>query len=92
MKLNIKIEYRSGESAVYAAGPSEWAKWERDQKTSIQKVEDTLGIYDLLFLAYNAMKREKAGQPVKPFEVWMDTVEDVGTEKTESPKVTPSEA
>jgi hypothetical protein len=30
-----------------------------------------------MFLAYNAMKREAAGKPVKAYEVWMETVADV---------------
>jgi hypothetical protein len=34
-------------------------------------------MYDLLFLAYHALKRESAGKPVKSFEVWMETVSDI---------------
>jgi len=49
------------------------------------------GFSDLLFLAYHAMKRESAGKPVKPFEVWMETVTDVAT-GDDSPKVTSAEA
>jgi hypothetical protein len=29
-----------------------------------------LGIADLMFLAYHAMKRNAAGKPVKPFEAF----------------------
>jgi hypothetical protein len=43
-------------------------------------------------LAYNAKKRELAGQPIKPYEVWCDTVDDIRSEEVDSPKVTPPEA
>jgi hypothetical protein len=46
-----------------------------------------LGIADLMFLAYHAMKREAAGKTVKPFEVWCETVTDINMGETENPKV-----
>jgi hypothetical protein len=91
MRTQITIEYSSGESATYVAAPPEWAKWESKTGFSIQQASEKIGISDLLFLAYHAMKREAAGKPVKPYEAWCDTVADVQTGETESPKVTPSE-
>ena len=44
-----------------------------------------------MFLAYNAMKREAAGKPVKSFEVWMETVADIEVVNRD-PKVSQSEA
>jgi hypothetical protein len=41
-----------------------------------------------MFLAYHASKREAAGKPVKPFEVWCETVIDVNMGDTANPKVT----
>jgi hypothetical protein len=77
MKLPITIEYNSGEQATYVAAPPEWAKWEIKTGKTINQVKDSIGISDLLFLAYNAYKREAAGKPVKPYEIWMDTVANV---------------
>ena len=77
MKLPITIEYNSGESATYVAQPPEFGKWEKATGKSIQVFSETVGIWDLMFLAYNAMKRETPGKAVKPFEVWMDTVTDI---------------
>jgi len=37
------------------------------------------------------MKREAAGQPVKPYEIWCDTVVEVTVGET-NPKVTDPEA
>lgn len=90
MKLPITITYNSGEQATYVAQPPEWAKWERETKKTIQDAAN-IGIWDLLFLAYNAHKRANAGKPVKPFEAWIDTVADIDSE-TDSPKDIRSEA
>jgi hypothetical protein len=79
MKLPIVIEYSTGSSETYIAQPPEWAKWETKTGFTIQQVQEKLGISDLLFLAYHAMKREAAGKPVKPFDVWIETVSDVTT-------------
>ena len=90
MKLPITIEYMSGDSATYTAQPPEWAKWENKTGFTISQAQDKIGISDLLFLAWNAMKREAGGKPVKPFEIWCETVSDVRT-GDEDPKVTPPE-
>ena len=90
MKLPITIEYMSGDSATYTAQPPEWAKWENKTGYTISQAQERIGISDLLFLAWNAMKREAGGKPVKPFEIWCETVSDVRT-GDEDPKVTPPE-
>jgi len=91
MKLSINIEHISGESATYVALPPEFMKWEIKTGNTIQQIQDKLGIGDLLFLAYNAMKRELAGKPVKPFEIWCETVSDVSVGEMDSPKAIQSE-
>jgi hypothetical protein len=90
MKLAITIEYNSGESATYIAQPPEWAKWEKTTGHTITKAQDNIGIWDLLFLAYNAHKRENAGKPVKAFEVWMETVADVRTTSDDPKAIAPT--
>jgi len=77
MKLPITIEYMSGESATYTAQPPEWAKWEQKTGNTISQAQEKIGISDLLFLAWSAMKRESAGKPVKSLEIWSETVADV---------------
>lgn len=88
MKSQITITYNSGDQATYQAQPPEYAKWEKATGKSISELN---GMWDILFLAYNAMKRESAGKPVKSFEIWMDTVADVDVE-TQVPKVLEAEA
>ena len=91
MKLPITIEYNSGDSAIYIAAPPEWVKWEKSTGNTISQAQEKIGISDLVFLAYHAMKREAAGKPVKPIEAWTETISGV-TVGEEVPKVTPSEA
>ena len=91
MKLPITIEYNSGEQATYMAQPPEFAKWEKATGNTVAKAQEVIGIWDLLFLAYNAHKRENAGKPVKSFEVWMETVADVQAGESD-PKATAQEA
>jgi hypothetical protein len=90
MKLPITIEYNSGEQATYVAAPPEWAKWERNTGKTIYEAKEGVGIADLMFLAYHAMKRESAGKPVKSFEIWMETVADI-TVGDDDPKATQSD-
>jgi hypothetical protein len=91
MKLAITIEYNGGVTETYVAQPPEWAKWESKTGFTIQQAQDKVGISDLMFLAYHAMKRSEAGKPVKPFDVWMETVVDVTTGDND-PKVISAEA
>ena len=88
MKSQITITYNSGEQATYVAQPPEYAKWEKATGKDLSQLR---GVWDIMFLAYNAMKREAAGKAVKPFEVWMETVADIQTEAID-PKATASEA
>lgn len=90
MKSQITITYNSGDQAIYVAQPPEYAKWERETGKTISQMDKT-GIWDILFLAYHAHKREAAGKPVKPFDIWMETVADVDV-RVDSPKSTETEA
>ena len=89
MKLNLEVEYFSGEVAAFVAASPEWSKWESKFGKTIQEAQ-SIGVNDLLFLSYHAMKREAGGTPIKPYEVWIETVAEVRTSSA-SPKVIPSE-
>ena len=90
MKLNIEITYQSGESVTFVAAPPEWQKWEQKTGFTIQQAETKIGVSDLLFLAYHAMKRELGGKPVKNYEPWCETVADISAGSAD-PKAIPSE-
>jgi hypothetical protein len=91
MKLPITIEYQDGVQATYVAAPPEWVKWEKSTGKTISQAQSNIGISDLVFLAYHAMKREAGGKPVKPIEVWTETIAEVIV-GDEDPKATQSEA
>jgi len=92
IKIGITIQYFSGESESFIASTPEFVKWERKTGLKVTQFGDNVGLDDLLFLGYNAKKREQAGQAIKPFEAWCETIDEVRSESTESPKATPSEA
>jgi hypothetical protein len=90
MKLPITIEYNNGEQATFVAAPPEWVRWEKHTGNTIAQAQEKMGISDLVFLAYHAMKREAAGKPVKPIEAWTETIADVVVGEA-NPKVIQSE-
>lgn len=91
MKLPITIEYNDGTQITYTAAPPEWVKWEKMSGNTISQAQEKIGIADLVFLAYHAMKRAAAGKPVKPLDIWTDTISEV-TVGEANPKATQSEA
>lgn len=91
MKLPITIEHNDGTQATFTAAPPEWVKWEKHTGNTIGQAQEKMGLSDLIFLAYHAMKREAAGKPVKTLEVWTETIADVIVGEA-NPKVILSEA
>ncbi len=81
MKLNIKITTNLGDVATYTAAPPEWRKWELDTGQKISK-DPSLGISDLMFLAYHAMKRENPNKGQISLDNWCNLVADIEIEET----------
>jgi hypothetical protein len=48
-------------------------------------------MWDILYVAHSAMKRDAGGKPVKPLETWMETVADVEV-GSDDPKAIQEEA
>ena len=76
MKLPITIKFNNGDEATYIINPPDWAKWEQKTGKTIRD-SDKIGMSDLLLLAYNSMARAAGTKPVKSFDVWSLTVDDV---------------
>lgn len=74
MKKEITITYSTGDVATYVAYPPDFAKWELATKKDISQFA---GMWDILFVAHSAMKREAAGKPVKTLEIWSESVVDI---------------
>jgi hypothetical protein len=93
MQIAVTITYNSGDQVTYVAKPPELAKWEREVKQPITKWgSDVVGLWDLMFIAYHAHKREAGGKPIKSFEAWMETIADVKAGDGDDPKATKQEA
>jgi hypothetical protein len=92
MKLQIQIETNDGKVTMTTAQPPEFAKWEQKTGFTIQQAQEKIGISDLMFLAWSALKREAAGKPVKPYEIWCETVVDITVGNDDSPKAIAEEA
>jgi hypothetical protein len=74
MQQNITIKYNDGSEETYQVRPPDYAKWEMTTKKVISQFG---GMWDILFVSHNAMKREAGGKPIKPLDVWMENIADV---------------
>lgn len=94
MKLNLTIKYNNGEVETYIAGLPEWAKWERKTGKSLYQMSDISKYQqtDFLFLAHSAYVRAAAGKPVKAYDVWELTVDELIIGDPEDPKAIQPEA
>lgn len=83
MKKTITITYTNGDMATAVAYPPDFAKWEMATKKSISEFS---GMWDILFVAHSALKREAAGKPFKSLDIWMESVTDLSV-GDDDPKV-----
>jgi hypothetical protein len=90
MKIEITVELTNGNTETFTAQPPEWVKWEKMTGFTIGQAQDKIGVADLVFLAYHAMKREAGGKPVKNLDQWTETIADIQVGDS-NPKVTESE-
>ena len=74
MQQNITIKYNDGSEQTYQVRPPDYARWEMATKKVISQFG---GMYDILYVSHSAMKRDSGGKPIKPLDVWMETVADV---------------
>ena len=88
MQQNITIKYIDGTETLYQVRPPDYAKWEMHTKKVISQFG---GMWDILYVAHSAMKRDAGGKPVKSLDVWMESVIDVEV-GDESPKAIQEEA
>ena len=93
MKLTLNIKFNNGEEKIVSINAADWRKWET--KTG-KIIGDRTGVNDWMTLAHFAVVRENAGsKPMKPFDVWCETIDDIGLEKEgveNNPKAIESEA
>jgi hypothetical protein len=74
MQQAITIKYQDGSETTYTVRPPDYARWEMTTKKVISQFG---GMWDILFVAHLAYKRDAGSKTIKPFEVWMESVSDV---------------
>jgi len=82
MKINLEIEYSSGDKVEAVCSAPDIVKFEDHFNLAITKAANEMKLTHLLFLAHASLSRTK--QTDLDFDKWIDTVEGVGA--LESPK------
>lgn len=77
--MHLKIAYTiEGQTLEVVTNPFAVMQWERRYRTKVSRIsDDGLGIEDLLYLCWEAIKAH--GTVCPPFEVWAAVVETVTT-------------
>lgn len=74
MQQTITIKYQDGSDAAYIVRPPDYARWEMTTKKVISQFG---GMWDILYVAHLAYKRDAGSKTTKPFEAWMESVSDI---------------
>jgi len=74
MQQDITIKYQDGSETTYTVRPPDYARWEMTTKKVISQFG---GMWDILYVAHLAYKRDAGSKTTKPFEAWMESVSDV---------------
>ena len=72
MKLNLRIEFVSGEEKEIICSASDIVRFENKFDLSVAVLEANVKLTHLLFLAWSSETRTKS--TTKEFEVWIDDV------------------
>jgi len=76
LKINLRIEYLSGETKEITCSASDLVKFEEKFNLSISKLDEEMKFTHLLFLAWSSESRNK--QTDKDFDTWVELVSSVG--------------
>ena len=82
MKINLEIEYSSGNKVEVTCSAPDIVKFEDHFNIAITKAAQEMRLTHLLFLAHASLSRSK--QTDLTFEAWAETVEGIGA--TDVPK------
>lgn len=72
MKLNLRIEFVSGEEKEIICSASDIVKFESKFDLSVAVLEANVKLTHLLFLAWSSESRTKS--TTKEFDIWVDDV------------------
>lgn len=81
MKINLRIEFLSGENKEISCSAADLVKFESKYDLSVAALEKSLKFTHLCFLAWASETRTKATD--KDFDSWMETIATVGASETD---------
>jgi hypothetical protein len=84
MKINLRIDFLSGEAKEITCSAADLVAFESKFDKSIATLEADLKITHLLFLAWHSEHRRK--QTDKDFDNWIELVNSVGASEATDPK------
>jgi hypothetical protein len=84
MKINLEIEYATGEKVEAVCSAPDIVKFEDKFNIAVTKAAQDMKLTHLLYLAHAALARTK--QTNLDFDNWIETVEGVGSVETPKSK------
>lgn len=81
MKINLRLDYATGESKEISCNAADLVKFETKFDLSVASLEKNVKFTHLCFLAWCAETRTKATD--KDFDTWMESVAMVGASETD---------
>ena len=91
MRQRIAITDDEGITLEVVALPPDFIAWERHAKRRMSDLADGLGMEDMAFLAWSALRR-RSSEPRPPFDVWIQHLSDLEFLEDEPPTPTKPEA
>lgn len=81
MKINLRIEFVSGEEKEISCSAADIVKFETKFDLSVAVLESNVKLTHLLFLAWSSEVRSKS--TTKEFDVWIDDVASIKASETD---------
>lgn len=81
MKINLRIEFVSGEEKEVTCSAADIVRFENKFDLSVAVLETNVKLTHLLFLAWSAEARSKSTS--KEFEVWVEDVASIKASETD---------
>lgn len=81
MRINLRVEYISGESKEVVCSAADLVKFEEKYNLSVTRLEAEMKLTHLLFLAYSSLSRQKL--TTSSFDDWVQTVSTILPSETD---------
>lgn len=81
MRINLRVEYISGESKEVVCSAADLVKFESEYNLSVTRLEAEMKLTHLLFLAYSSLSRQKL--TTSSFDDWIQTVSTILPSETD---------